>query len=127
MTRRAMPGPLFLVLLLASAVVGVLRFWNLGDLSWTRKYVEGGLWAAVFFIVGSAAFRILVELAAAGRNAASASPLSGATVSALKPEELTSIESELPEVDKPQVDGMRGKPPEELAQVISSLSRSGDA
>jgi len=122
-----MPGPLFLVLLIASAAVGVLRFWNLGDLDWTRKYFEGGLWAFAFFVVGSAAFRILAELVVTGRSAASASPLSATTTSAVKPEELTSIESELPEMDKPQVDGMRGKPPEELAQVISSLSQSGDA
>jgi hypothetical protein len=104
-------------------VVGGLRFWNLGDLSFTSKLIESLVWFFSVFIglgaLGLFLLDILANVAVAGPR-----PASGA-LSSLASEDLSSIEAELPEVAPSEVDGLKGETPEELASVLKKISEGG--
>lgn len=115
-----------LILFFFSVILAALRFWRLGDLSPHRKFIEAFLWFLGSFGAGLALVKgLLAVLLPGGGSSMSASSYDVMRdVRNLKPEELTSLESELPELDRPEVSGMMGKPPEELAEALRKLSES---
>ncbi len=112
--------------LAAGLLVAGIRFWHLGDLDPLRKLFESFLWLLLVFLgvfllntMGSALSRLATGAGSANR------PLDSSYAAgdeAVRPEDLAHIESELPEVQNPEIEGLKGTPPQELAQVLRGLS-----
>jgi hypothetical protein len=115
---------LYLFLLAFALLIAALRFWRLGDLSLTRKFLESSGWFVGVVLMGGSLLHLLqISLqpgsARSAYPAARMRPGSQAPVSA---EDLSVLESEIPEVESPEISGLQGKPPEELAEALRSLS-----
>lgn len=120
--ERGQALPVIVVFLLAGLVVGVLRFLALGDLPWLTKAAESLLWATGTVVAGL----VVAGLFAIAFGGEKGLPATSGSARAVPPEELNSIESELPERERPQLEGVRGRPPEEMAEAIRKMARGDD-
>ncbi len=110
-----------LIALVVGFLVGGIRFLKLGDISFTAKMGETLLWG-----LGSAVVALLMSgLASLVISRADHLPQprrrEGAS-RAVAPEELSAIESELPERERPEFGGVHGRPPEEMAEMIRKMA-----
>ncbi|RMH58460.1 MAG: hypothetical protein D6679_04500 [Candidatus Hydrogenedentota bacterium] len=106
-------------------IAGAVRWIQMGDLSPQAKALESGLIAVAVLGVGVVIQIILLTLEGGKASSAPVRSRGGPTktdISSIRPEELANIESELPEVEKPEVTGVHGRPPEELAQVLREMA-----
>jgi hypothetical protein len=125
--RRGAAGQAFLPYLFLfgfAVLVAGLRFWRLGDLPLTRKSIESIVWFLGVLLMGGVLLQLVIvslRSGAARMSYTSPRPRPGqeGPVSA---EDLSVLESEIPEVESPEISGLQGKPPEELAEALRSLS-----
>lgn len=130
MTRPLSTSPLTFMLFLVSLLVGGMRFFRLGDMDTVRKLLEAGGWAFGFYLIGMIGLKMLTSVLTApplSRSRSMAETPTPEQRTSIRPEELMAIESEMLELEKPEVSGMKGQPPAELAKVISSFSQSDKA
>lgn len=125
-------GVMVLIYLFAFAMVVVvagLRYWNMGDLPASQKMTQAMLWGALAAVVGIVFVKSVGVLVSdadftegnpfSSNSAADVSPVD---IGSVKPEELDKFESEMPEMEQPDVEGLKGRPPEELASALSSMA-----
>ena len=115
---------LLLLLFFFAVAVAILRFWRLGDLSPNRKFIEALIWFLGTYVAGLGGIKVLQALLLPSGEMPMSSHDVMQEARALRPEQLTSLESELPEMDRPEATGLTGRPPEELAEALRKLSES---
>lgn len=124
-------APLYLLLILVAMTAAALRFFRLGDLSLMRKILESSIWFVVVMILGGSLLQLfLASIKTGSRSQAysgARSPAQRRSAPSTSPrpvtaEDLSVLESEIAEVESPELAGLQGKPPEELAQAVRSLS-----
>lgn len=113
------------VLVVVATGVAAIRFTNLGDLSSTRKISEALLWGLAVILLGSIFIKCVGLIFASGTEvAADSGEMMSAGGGSVGSEGLAGYESEVPEMAVPELDGVKGRPPEELASALRNLSNS---
>ena len=108
---------------LVALVVGGLRFWHLGDLSLGGKLIETAAWSLSVFVGGVLMGNLLIM--SIGPVESRPARASAHLVKAVSAEDLSTIESELPEMTPSENDGLKGEAPEELAAALKKIAENG--
>lgn len=120
----------FLLIFLGLGIlVASIRYVQLGDLRPSAKIVESAVWGMAVLLVGvvfSGTIKLLIGPAGESSRRPDRSKERSES-RAVKPEELNEIEGEADETERPSVEGVKGQPPEELADVIRKMSESDNA
>lgn len=108
-------------LLFVGSCFGAIRFWYLGDLSLSSKLMESGFLAAAITVIGGLVGKSISVFFAPSFGAGNNAGLNK-EIQSFRPEDLALLENEVPEIDRPEVSGIMGRPPDEMAQMLRKMS-----
>lgn len=123
--RRGQAIPVILLVLVVGLIVGGLRYFKLGDLPFSTKLIETMFWGMGTVVIGLVLAGVTSVIVRQSEMMATPRRREGGA-RAVTPEELSAIESEVSEKERPEFGGVHGRPPEEMAEMIRKMAGGDD-